>query len=104
VLLGVAFANGWAEEVVVVAFLITRLRQLNVNPVAAVLASSLLRGVYHLYQGYGAGLGNIAMGLVFGYVWLRTGRLWPLIIAHGLIDAVAFVGYALAADHLSWLP
>jgi membrane protease YdiL (CAAX protease family) len=44
------------------------------------------------------------MGLVLGYVWLRTRRLWPLIIAHGLIDAVAFVGYALVAEHLSWLP
>jgi uncharacterized protein len=103
VLLLVAFANGWAEEVIVVAFLITRLRQLRVNPVAAVITSSLLRGVYHLYQGFGAGLGNLAMGLVFGYVWLRTGRLWPLIIAHALIDSVAFVGYALAAGHLSWL-
>ncbi len=41
------------------------------------------------------------MGLVFGYVWLRTGRLWPLIVAHALIDAVAFVGYALAAGHLT---
>jgi CAAX protease family protein len=103
VLLLVAFANGWAEEVIVVGFLITRLRQLRVNPLAAVIASSLLRGVYHLYQGFGAGLGNLAMGLVFGYVWLRTGRLWPLIIAHALIDAVAFVGYALAAGHLGWL-
>jgi uncharacterized protein len=104
VLLAVALANGWAEEVIVVAFLITRLRQLGVNPTAALLASSMLRGVYHLYQGYGAGLGNIVMGLVFGFVWMRTRRLWPLIVAHGLIDAVAFVGYALAADHLSWLP
>ena len=52
--------------------------------------SSLLRGAYHLYQGFGAGLGNIAMGLVFGYAWQRTGRLWPLVIAHGLIDTVAF--------------
>jgi uncharacterized protein len=103
VLLLVAVANGWAEEVIVVGFLITRLRQLRVNPVAAVIASSLLRGVYHLYQGFGAGLGNLAMGLVFGYVWMRTGRLWPLIIAHALIDAVAFVGYALAAGHLGWL-
>jgi uncharacterized protein len=103
VLLGTAVANGWAEEVIVVAFLLTRLRQLGVNPVGAVVASSLLRGAYHLYQGFGAGLGNLAMGLVFGYVWQRTGRLWPLIIAHGLIDAVAFVGYAVAAGHLSWL-
>ena len=28
----------------------------------------------------------------------------PLIIAHFLIDAVAFVGYALLAGHVSWLP
>lgn len=103
VLLLIAFANGWAEEVIVVGFLITRLRQLRFSPVAAVVASSLLRGVYHLYQGFGAGLGNIAMGLVFGYVYVRTGKLWPLIVAHGLIDSVAFVGYALLAGHLSWL-
>jgi membrane protease YdiL (CAAX protease family) len=103
VLLLTAFANGWAEEVIVVAFLLTRLRQLRVNPLAAMLASSLLRGAYHLYQGFSAGLGNVVMGLVFAYVWRRTGRLWPLIIAHGIIDSVAYVGYALAAGHLGWL-
>ena len=104
VLIASAFANGWAEEVIVVAFLLTRLQQLRINPVVALVCSSLLRGAYHLYQGFGAGLGNVAMGLVFGYVWRRTGRLWPLVIAHGLIDAVAFVGYTVAASHLSWLP
>ena len=104
VLIVTAFANGWAEEVIVVAFLLTRLRQLRVNPVPALLVSSLLRGAYHLYQGFSAGLGNIVMGLVFAYVWQRTGRLWPLIIAHGIIDTVAYVGYALAAGHLGWLP
>jgi membrane protease YdiL (CAAX protease family) len=103
VLLIAAFANGWAEEVIVVAFLLTRLRQLRVNPWIALLASSLLRGAYHLYQGFSAGLGNVAMGLVFGYAWRRTGRLWPLIIAHGVIDSVAYVGYALAAGRLGWL-
>ena len=103
VLLAVAFANGWAEEVIVVAFLMTRLRQLGLSPTVVVVLSSLLRGAYHLYQGFGAGVGNMAMGLVFGYTWQRTGRLWPLIVAHGLIDAVAFVGYALLARHLGWL-
>jgi membrane protease YdiL (CAAX protease family) len=103
VLIAAAFANGWAEEVIVVGFLLTRLRQLRVHPAVALLYSSLLRGAYHLYQGWGAGLGNVAMGLLFGYVWQRSGRLWPLVMAHGLIDAVAFVGYALAAPHLSWL-
>ncbi|WP_163886924.1 CPBP family intramembrane glutamic endopeptidase [Mycolicibacterium hippocampi] len=98
-----SFGNGWAEEVVVVGFLLTRLRQLRVNPWVALVISSLLRGAYHLYQGFGAGLGNLAMGLVFGYVWQRTGRLWPLIIAHTLIDVAAFVGYSLLAGHLGWL-
>lgn len=98
-----AFANGFAEEVVVVGYLITRLRQLGFSPARAVLISSALRGVYHLYQGFGAGLGNMVMGLVFGYAWCRTGRLWPLVIAHGVINTVAFVGYALLAGRLDWL-
>ena len=103
VLILLAFANGWAEEVIVVGFLLTRLQQLWVRPVVALVVASLLRGAYHLYQGWGAGLGNAAMGLVFGYAWRRTGRLWPLIIAHGVIDTVAFVGYILLARHLGWL-
>ena len=103
VLILAAFANGFAEEVVVVGYLITRLRQLGLTQSRAVLISSVLRGAYHLYQGFGAGLGNVVMGLVFGYAWCRTGRLWPLVIAHGIIDAVAFVGYILLAGHLGWL-
>ena len=98
-----AFANSFAEEVVVVGYLITRLRQLGLSQSRAVLASSLLRGAYHLYQGIGAGLGNVAMGLVFGYAWCRTGRLWPLVIAHGIIDTVAFVGYVVLSGHVDWL-
>jgi len=103
VLVLAAFANGFAEEVVVVGYLITRLRQLGLTRSRSVVLTSLLRGVYHLYQGFGAGLGNVVMGLVFGYAWCRTGRLWPLVIAHGLIDAVAFVGYALLSGQLDWL-
>ncbi|MCV7258901.1 CPBP family intramembrane glutamic endopeptidase [Mycobacterium shimoidei] len=102
-LVAAAFADGWAEEIVVVGYLITRLRQLNMGRWAALACSSVLRGAYHLYQGFAAGLGNLIMGLVFGYAWQRTGRLWPLVIAHGLIDTVTFVGYALLAGHLGWL-
>lgn len=103
VLVGSAFANAWAEEVIVVAYLLTRLRQLGIGPAGALVYSSVLRGAYHLYQGFSAGLGNLVMGLVFGCLWRRTGRLWPLVIAHGIIDTAAFVGYALAAPHLGWL-
>jgi uncharacterized protein len=103
VLVIAAFANGWAEEVIVIAYLLNRFDQLGVSAVKGVVWSSLLRGGYHLYQGFGAGVGNFIMGLVFGYAYRRWGRLWPLIIAHGIIDTVAFVGYALLAQHLGWL-
>lgn len=98
-----AIANSAAEETLVVAYLLTRLRRLGFSPNSALAASSLLRAGYHLYQGVGAGLGNLAMGLIFGRYWQRTGRLWPLIIAHAIIDTIAFVGYALLSEHLSWL-
>jgi membrane protease YdiL (CAAX protease family) len=98
-----ALANSWAEEVVMVAFLITRLRQLGWSENHSLLAQSLLRGSYHLYQGLGGFVGNVVMGLVFGRVWQRTNRLWVLVGAHGLIDIVAFTGYALLAGRVSWL-
>lgn len=104
VLIAFALANSGAEEIVVVAYLISRLRRLGFGENKALLCSALLRGSYHLYQGLGAGLGNVVMGVVFGRYWQRTNRLWPLLIAHALIDIVAFVGYALLRDQLSWLP
>lgn len=104
VLVASALANSWAEEVVMVAYLITRLRQLGWSENTSLLAQALLRGAYHLYQGLGGFVGNVVMGLVFGRVWQRTNRLWMLVGAHALIDVVAFAGYALLAGRVGWLP
>src|SRR6478609_8610792 len=104
VLVLAAIANGFLEEVLVVGYLLTRLEQLRVNRWAGLAISAVLRGSYHLYQGFGGFLGNAVMGLVFGAYWQRTRRLWPLVIAHSLIDIVAFVGYGLLKAHVSWLP
>jgi membrane protease YdiL (CAAX protease family) len=92
------------EEVIVVGYLLSRLDLLGVRPSRAILLSAVIRGSYHLYQGVGAFLGNAAMGLIFAFLYRRWGRVTPLIIAHFLIDAVTFVGYALLAGHVSWLP
>jgi hypothetical protein len=104
VLVASALANSWAEEVVMVAYLLTRLRQLGWTENRAVAAQALLRGAYHLYQGLGGFVGNVAMGLVFGRVWQRTNRLWVLVGAHALIDVVAFLGYAALRGRVAWLP
>nr|WP_050792844.1 CPBP family intramembrane glutamic endopeptidase [Gordonia neofelifaecis] len=89
-----SFGNGFAEEVVVVGYFMTRLRQLGSGPTGALAWSAFLRGGYHLYQGAGAGAGNLIMGLVYGRWYQATNRIWPLVFAHTLIDTVAFVGYA----------
>jgi membrane protease YdiL (CAAX protease family) len=99
-----AAQNGILEEVVVVGYLLSRLDKLGVHPAAAIAISAVIRGSYHLYQGIGAFFGNAAMGVIFGIFYRRYGRVAPLIIAHTLIDAVTFIGYALLAGHVSWLP
>ena len=99
-----AAQNGILEEVIVVGYLLNRLDQLGVGPARAIAISAVIRGSYHLYQGIGAFFGNAAMGVIFGIFYRRYGRVTPLIVAHTLIDAVTFIGYALLAGHVSWLP
>ena len=96
--------NGILEEILMIGYLLRRLDQLGWGPWKAIAFSAVLRGSYHLYQGFGAFLGNAAMGLIFGYLYRRWGRVTPMIIAHTLIDAVTFVGYAALHGHVSWLP
>jgi len=92
ILLLSAAVAGVLEETIAVGYLMTRLKDLRWSPWAAIAASALLRGAYHLYQGWPMALGNVVMGIVFAWWFHRTGRLAPLIIAHWTLDAVAFIG------------
>ena len=98
-----AVQNAVLEEVVIVGYLLTRLEQAGWRVPVAIGVSAFVRGAYHLYQGFGGFVGNVVMGVVFALVWRRTRRVGPLGVAHALVDIVAFVGYALLKDHLSWL-
>ena len=88
------------EEVIVVGYLVTRLRQLGWTATAAIVGSALLRGSYHLYQGVGGFTGNLAMGLLFGWLFTKTRRTWPLVVAHLLLDTGAGLGYIAFRTHL----
>jgi membrane protease YdiL (CAAX protease family) len=81
------------EEVIVAGYLIRRLLQFGWSGVAAIVASGLLRASYHLYQGWGGFAGNLALGLAFGFVFLRWRRTWPLVVAHFSVDVLAGVAY-----------
>ncbi|MEW2414627.1 type II CAAX endopeptidase family protein [Streptomyces sp. NPDC046866] len=99
-----AVQNAVVEEVIVLAYLLRRLDRLGWSPVGALVASSVLRGSYHLYQGIGGFVGNVVMGAVFVLAYRRWGRVAPLVVAHALLDIVAFGGYALLAGKVGWLP
>lgn len=97
-----AVQNGVLEETVMIGFLYARLRQVWKLPVV-ILFSALVRGSYHLYQGFGGFAGNLIMGVIFGLIYLKWKRVMPLIVAHTLLDVASFVGYSLLAPHISWL-
>ncbi|MGO1193211.1 MAG: CPBP family intramembrane glutamic endopeptidase, partial [Nesterenkonia sp.] len=106
VLLLSALRHSLLEEVIMVAYLFDRARRIwpqlgSAGSVSGggvwvmIIGSALLRGTYHLYQGFGPGIGNAIMGVIFGWLYLRYGRVMPLVIAHFLLDAVAFLGFPL---------
>lgn len=114
-----AIGNGALEELVMIGYLLTRGSQIfgaeadEVRPRpwlapgrvwwCLIVASALIRGAYHLYQGFGGMVGNTLMGIIFGLFFVRTRRVLPLVAVHALIDIVAFVGYALLAGRVGWL-
>lgn len=106
VLLLAALRHSLLEEVIMIAYLFDRARRIwpQLTDAAGgsrsglwtlVLVTALLRGAYHLYQGFGPGLGNALMGVIFAAVYLKYGRVMPLVIAHFLLDAVAFLAFPL---------
>lgn len=97
VYLGMAWMNGMLEEVVMIGYLFTRLREKAWPWWGIIVGSALLRATYHLYQGWGGFAGNLIMGLIFGLYWVRTRRVMPLVLLHFLIDAFVYIGYPLVA-------
>lgn len=103
VLVLAAGQNALLEEVIMLGYLFTRWREAGWPPFVIVVTSAAVRGSYHLYQGIGGFVGNIAMGLLLGLVYLKVRRTAPMFIAHWVIDVVAFVGYALLVTRVDWL-
>lgn len=100
VLLMAAVRAALLEEIVLIGYLVTRLQQFGWSDLRAIVASALLRATYHLYQGWGGFLGNLILGLAFGFVFARTRRTWPLVIAHALLDIGAGAIYLVFRDRL----
>jgi len=96
VLLLTALRAALQEEVIIIGYLYRRLGELGWSRWTIIGSTALLRGSYHLYQGFGGFVANAAMGVLFGWLYTKYGRLLPLIVTHFLLDAAVFVGYAWA--------
>lgn len=89
----ISLINPIFEEVFVCAYVI-RVLQRHHSPAFAVNVSVAIRASYHLYQGPIGTISLVIVGLILGWWFARTGRLWPAIVAHGLMDLLALVAYA----------
>jgi len=94
----IATTAGVTEEIVVRGYAQTRLEQLRAPAAVVILLPTGLWGLLHLYEGPGAALTILCLGLMYALYFNRTRRLWPLIFAHGLFDLTQ-LAILLATNH-----
>ena len=90
--LAVSVVNPVFEEIFVCAYVVGALKERR-GIATAVNISAAVRVTYHLYQGAAGVISIVPVGLLFGYVYARTNRLWPLIVAHAVMDLAALMYY-----------
>jgi membrane protease YdiL (CAAX protease family) len=60
----------------------------------AVFISALIRTVQHAYQGAAGMACVLVIGVTFGLVYWKLRQLWPLMVAHILIDIIGSLKFA----------
>ena len=61
-----------------------------------VCASAAFRAFLHAYQGINALVLIFPLGLLVGYAYWKWRRLWPVVVAHTLLDLWALIPGVLA--------
>jgi membrane protease YdiL (CAAX protease family) len=89
-----AVINPFYEEFFEAGYFIHSLQRFGMWP--AILASSLFRGLLHVYQGIDGLVAMFVMGILYGLLYWRWRQLWPLVIAHTLDD---FLGLLYVTHH-----
>lgn len=90
--LGLVVLNPVFEEAFYEGYIANVLRRSGSS--VALGVSAAVRLVIHLYQGRIALVTILPTGLLFTGYYLRTRRLWPLIVGHALLDLIALVPLA----------
>ncbi len=86
----VSFTAGVTEEFIFRGVLLYTLTlYVDFSDVSLALASGVLFGLAHAYQGVRGIVVTGLLGALFGYVYLVMGVLWPLMVLHMLLDLIA---------------
>ena len=91
----IILVSSFTREFFVSGYVITALKEKGLLN-AGVNASVAIRLLTHLDQGALEVVLIIPIGLIFATWYARTGKLWPLIVANALINAMNFV------PHIKW--
>lgn len=83
----VSIVNPMAEEFAYLGFATNVLRRR--GEFSAIAPAVAARMAVHIYQGPLPVVGMAAVGGVLSVYYYRTGRLWPVVVAHGLLDFLA---------------
>jgi membrane protease YdiL (CAAX protease family) len=81
--------SGLAQELVMRAYLITRLEELLASTPMALLFSTMLFIFYHGYEGTGAVIAVAVFGLIQAIIFCLFRRLAPIALAHALNNFIA---------------
>lgn len=95
-------AAAFGEEMLARGFLLNRIADTmgrgRIALVLAAFAQAALFGLAHFYQGSTGMVATGIAGLVMGIVYLLSKKsLWPVIIAHGLVDTIGLTLFYLGA-------
>jgi membrane protease YdiL (CAAX protease family) len=85
-----SIVNPLFEEIFVTGYIVSALKRQG-SPWLAINLSAAIRLSYHTYQGELAVHTVLPLGLIFAAWYSRFGRLWPLVVAHGIFDFTAIM-------------
>ena len=88
--IAVSLVNAIYEEVFVCGYIVSAMERARWRSWTAINVSVAVRVTYHLYQGIIGVVTIVPIGLVFALWYWRSRRLWPAIVAHGVIEFIAF--------------
>jgi membrane protease YdiL (CAAX protease family) len=92
------FTAAFFEELLWRGYLMNRLvdlqgKETKLAWAISLVGSALIFGLGHTYQGLGGVIKITVLGLLFGAAFLTTRQnLWPVIVAHALLDTIGFMG------------